>query len=75
MRIEDSDLCKRGLNVLIASLGSVEAERFIMIMNQGAGDYTEWRKKHLYQGVDVKTLAERARKTGETIRSMALAGI
>ncbi len=68
MRVEDRDLCLRGMDVLIKALGSVEAERFIMMMNREAGDYTEWRKTHLYQGLDVEDLAEMARETGARLR-------
>ena len=70
MGYEDHDLCVKGLSVLIASLGNVEAERFVSLMNREAGDYTEWRRKHLYTDETVHSLAEKARETGEMLRDM-----
>ena len=73
MAYEDHDLCVKGLQVLIAALGNVEAERFVCLMNRGAGDYTEWRRKHLYQGETVESLAEKARKSGAMYRRKHMA--
>ena len=70
MGYEDHDLCVKGLSVLIANLGNVEAERFVSLMNREAGDYTEWRRKHLYTEETVHSLAEKARETGEMLRDM-----
>ena len=70
MGYEDHDLCVKGLSVLIANLGNVEAERFVSLMNRKAGDYTEWRRKHLYTEETVHSLAEKARRTGEMLRNM-----
>ena len=44
MRINEHDICIKGFEALAKALGEVDAERFIMLMNRGAGDYTEWRK-------------------------------
>ena len=68
MTVEDHDLCARGLHVLTTTLGVVEAERFVMLMNRDAGDYTEWRRNNLYQDESLEELAEKARQAGETIR-------
>ena len=65
---EELDLCTKGFGILVDTLGSVEAERFVMLMNRDAGDYTEWRRTHLYQDISLEELAEKARKTGERIR-------
>ena len=70
MGYEDHDLCVKGLTLLIANLGEVEAERFVSLMNRGAGDYTEWRRNHLYADETVHSLAEKARKTGAMLRDM-----
>ena len=61
MGYEDHDLCVKGLSVLIANLGNVEAERFVSLMN---------RRKHLYTEETVHSLAEKARRTGEMLRNM-----
>ena len=75
MGYEEHNLCVRGLTLLIANLGSVEAERFISIMNREAGDYTEWRHKHLYVDETVQSLAKRARQTGEMLRDKDKVGV
>ena len=53
-----------------AMMRSGEAERFVSLMNRGAGDYTEWRRNHLYAEETVHSLAEKARKTGAMLRDM-----
>ena len=68
MRINEHDICIKGFEALAKALGDVDAERFIMLMNRGAGDYTEWRKTHLYQNLSLEVLAEEARKTGQMLR-------
>ena len=68
MRISEHDICIKGFEALAKALGDVDAERFIMLMNRGAGDYTEWRKTHLYQNISLEELAEEARKTGQMLR-------
>ena len=68
MTVEDHDLRVKGLHVLNESLGLVEAERFVMLMNRDAGDYTEWRRTHLYQDMSLEELAEKAREAGDEIR-------
>ena len=68
MRINEHDICIKGFEALAKALGDVDAERFIMLMNRGAGDYTEWRKTHLYQDMSLEELAERARASGKRLR-------
>ena len=68
MRINEHDICIKGFEALAEALGEVDAERFIMLMNRGAGDYTEWRKTLLYQNISLEELAEEARKTGQMLR-------
>ena len=68
MRINEHDICIKGFEALAKALGEVDAERFIMWMSRGAGDYTEWRKTHLYQNISLEELAEEARKTGQMLR-------
>ena len=70
MRMNDYELCDKGLGVLSQALGVVDAERFIMLMNQGAEDYTEWRRTHLYQDETLDSLAEKARSVGEKTRRL-----
>ena len=75
MGYEDHDLCVKGLTVLIDNLGNVEAERFVSLMNREAGDYTEWRRKHLYTDETVHSLAEKARRAGAMLRNMDKVGV
>ena len=46
MRTE-SEIRVAGLRTLVASLGLVEAERFIAMLSREPFDYTEWRKTGL----------------------------
>lgn len=46
MRTE-SEIRMQGMQVLIASLGLIEAERFLIAVNQDKFDYTEWRRHGL----------------------------
>ena len=68
MRINEHDICIKGFEALAKALGDVDAERFIMLMNRGAGDYTEWRRTHLYQDMSLEELAEHARAFGKRLR-------
>ena len=56
----DTDIRFEGIRALIDVLGTVEAERFIALINRERFDYTEWRKN---QWIDetVASLATRAR--------------
>ena len=74
MITDDMALCMEGFDVLVKSLGDVKAERFVMLMNQSAGDYTEWRRTHLYNDVTLEELAAKAKATGEKLRREKNAG-
>lgn len=56
----DTDLRFEGIRALMQALGTVEAERFIALINRERFDYTEWRKKQ-WQDETVESLAARAR--------------
>ena len=68
MITDDADLCIEGFGILVKSLGDVKAERFVMLMNQSAGDYTEWRRTHLYTDITLEELAAKAKATGDRLR-------
>ena len=68
MQINEHDICIKGFEALAKALGDVDAERLIMLMNRGAGDYTEWRRTHLYQDMSLEELAEHARAFGKRLR-------
>ena len=42
--ITDTEIKIKGIRALIKSLGEVEAERFIALMQREPFDYTEWRQ-------------------------------
>ena len=63
----DTDIRFEGLRVLMQVLGTVEAERFIALINRERFDYTEWRKSQ-WQDETVASLATRARALRENVR-------
>ena len=56
----DAVVKQEGLRVLIDTLGYVDAERFIMLMNKEPFNYTEWRRNHLEQNMSVRELSAEA---------------
>lgn len=60
----DTDIRSEGIRALIHVLGTVEAERFIALINRERFDYTEWRKSQ-WQEETVASIAERARSLRE----------
>lgn len=56
----DTDIRFEGIRALIEVLGTVEAERFIALINRERFDYTEWRKSQ-WQDEAVASLATKAR--------------
>ena len=43
----ESEIRMQGMQALIGSLGLIEAERFLIAINQDKFNYTEWRRKGL----------------------------
>jgi hypothetical protein len=62
----DTDIRFEGIRVLMQVLGTVEAERFIALINRERFDYTEWRKSQ-WQDETVASLATRARALRENV--------
>jgi hypothetical protein len=54
------------MKVLAESLGIVEAERFVMLIQREPFDYTEWRQ-HLFADVPLETFLENAKKYSENL--------
>jgi hypothetical protein len=52
------------MDILIASLGAVDAERFISIVNRDRFDYTEWRRENLCKGMTLDEIYEDAAEYG-----------
>lgn len=62
----DTIVKQEGLNALISSLGYVDAERFIMLMNKEPFDYTKWRETYLTDDLDIRQLSKKAQKYADT---------
>ena len=56
----DTIIKVEGMNALIAKLGYVDAERFIMLMNKEPFDYTKWRDENLDNKLSVRELSKQA---------------
>jgi hypothetical protein len=57
----DNELRVRGFSVLAETLGDVDAERFMVLVNREPFDYTEWRKDNLFVGETVDSIVGQAR--------------
>ncbi len=53
-------LLNKGMECLTVSLGIVEAERFISLIQADPLDYTEWRKDNLFADMTVEELSKKA---------------
>ncbi len=56
----DREVRLSGIQVLVQSLGAVDAERFVALINRERFDYTEWRKTQ-WLDETVASLAAKAR--------------
>ena len=56
----DNELSVKCMNVLMNSVGPVDAERFISIVTNAAFDYTDWQK-NLFEGETLDTVFEKVR--------------
>ena len=57
--ITDTEIRVKGVKALAESLGEVEAERFIAIIQREPFDYTEWQSE-LFNQMSVKQLSKKA---------------
>ncbi len=56
----DTAIKVEGMKILMANLGYVDAERFVMLMNKEPFDYTKWRDKNLESKLTVRELSSKA---------------
>lgn len=56
----DTLIRNEGMDALIAKLGYVDAERFIMLVSREPFDYTEWRQKYLEDDISIRELSKAA---------------
>ncbi|MBK1621644.1 hypothetical protein CKO42_25270 [Lamprobacter modestohalophilus] len=61
----NTEIRSDGLRSLTASLGVIEAERFIALINRERFDYTQWRQDQWAEET-VASLAQRARLLRES---------
>ena len=57
--ITDTELRLQGIRVLAQALGSVEAERFVALIQREPFDYTKWRQDK-WNDLSVDEISERA---------------
>ena len=63
----DTALKQEAMNILIANLGLVDAERFLVLISRESFDYTEWRRDHLPEEADVRALSRKAAEYAKTL--------
>jgi hypothetical protein len=63
MRTE-TEIRLNGMKALIASLGIVEAEKFVALIQREPFDYTEWQKT-LWEGMSVEQISQMAMENYE----------
>lgn len=57
--ITDTELRLQGITVLAKALGSVEAERFVALIQREPFDYTKWRQDK-WSDLSIDEISERA---------------
>jgi hypothetical protein len=59
--ITDTEVKVKGIKALMDSLGSVDAERFISLIQREPFDYTKWQRT-LWEGQSVEEISRNAMK-------------
>jgi hypothetical protein len=59
MMTVDTEIKMRGLDALTNSLGLVDAERFVFLLQRDRLDYTKWRQ-NLFTGLSGEEISRRA---------------
>lgn len=59
--ITDTEIKVKGIKALMDSLGSVDAERFISLIQREPFDYTKWQRT-LWEGQSVEQISRNAMK-------------
>ena len=57
----DAMIKKEGMKALLASLGMVEAERFVMLIQRESFDYTKWQE-NLFDDMSIDEISDAAAK-------------
>ena len=69
MTMTDSELKSKCFSILAEQVGSVEVERFVMLLNRDSFDYTEWRKENLCPNETVDSLYDKIKAASAARRS------
>jgi len=56
----DTEIKLKGFEILSNSLGLVEAERFVALIQREPFDYTKWRKEGLRTVLSVEEISQKA---------------
>ncbi|MBS9780097.1 MAG: hypothetical protein KGV51_05655 [Moraxellaceae bacterium] len=64
--ITDSEIRLTGMQSLISTLGEVQAERFISLIQRDNFDYTKWQE-NLFSNLTIEQLSEQAQKHYDTM--------
>ncbi len=71
MKMSESELTAKCMNILFDQVGPVEAERFFYILNRDNFDYTEWQEG-LFADETAGSLAEKVRAYAASQRERAV---
>ena len=55
----DTVIRTEGMKILLEKLGTIEAERFIMLIQRESFDYTKWQED-LFEDMSIEEISERA---------------
>lgn len=64
--ITDTEVKIKGVRALTESLGKVEAERFIALIQREPFDYTKWQRT-LWEGLSVEEISRNAKRISEDL--------
>jgi len=64
--ITDTEVKMKGFKALMESLGSVDAERFIALIQREQFDYTKWQRT-LWEGQSVEEISRHAMKISDNV--------
>ena len=64
--ITDTEVKMKGIKALTESLGSVDAERFIALIQREPFDYTKWQRT-LWEGRSVEEISRHAMKIYDNV--------
>ena len=69
MTMTDSELKRKCFSILAEQVGSVEMERFVMLLSRDTFDYTEWRKENLCPNETVNSLYDKIKSYSASRRA------